>query len=76
MLATHTEYPEVLSKIRLVKTLSSYIIMCGLAIIYIYIFFHFLFTLLQELISINIYNMVFTLKAQYDVNCVKSAVKL
>jgi len=38
-----------------------------------------LFTLLQELISIksfNIYSIVFTLKARYDLNYVKSAVKL
>ena len=44
-------------------------------LLYIYIyFFFFLFTLLQELIF-NIYNIVFTLKARYDLNCVKSAVK-
>ena len=49
-----------------------------LVLLYMYIYF-FSFTLLQELISINffnIYNIVFTLKAQHDLNCVESAVKL
>jgi len=58
----------------LVMSLAGYVIWLSTVTI---LFFS--FTLLQELISIKsliIYNIVFTLKVRYDLNCVKSAVKL